>query len=181
MPAHNKSGTIRLKVHPNEKDTLTIQSNLDQLQSSFENQIFTPATSKVTDIGYYVYPVYFCYYFRVAFFLCLVPFWVEIKDQTNVKLVNYKIQRVLCAIVHVVSFLSLSFWFRFAANHSIKERPGKVFEMTEYLCYAMYVIAYAKVVWSGKIVDLLEEIPPRRTHKVKDTGNIFLLDFVYLV
>jgi len=172
MSAHNKSGTIRLKVQPNEKDTLTPQSNLDQFQSSFENQLFTPAAPKVTDVGYYDYPVYFCYYFRAAFFLCLVPFWVEIKDQTNVKLVTYKFQKVFCAIVHIVSFVSNILWLRYEAIHSLKERPDKIFGMTENLCYVIYVVAYAKGVGSKKIVDMLEEIPPTRTRKVKETENI---------
>jgi len=173
MSAHNKSGTIRLKVQPNE-ETLTIHSNLDRFQSSFENQTFTPATPKVTDIGYYVYPVYFCYYFRAAFFLCLVPFWVEIKDHTNVTLVKYKIQRVLCALVHIVSFLSMTLWFRWEAIHSLKEHPDKIFGMTRNLCYLIYVVSYAKIVWCEKIVDLLQQIPPKRTYKVRQKGNFFV-------
>jgi len=158
---------------------LTVQSNLNLFQTSFENQLFTHATPKVTDIGYYDYPLYFCYYFRAAFFLCLVPFWVDITNQRNVKLVTYKFQRVLCAIVHIFSFLAWTLWFRLNAIQSI--RADKVFGMTRNLCYLIYVVAYAKVVWSRKIVDLLEKIPPTRTHKVKKKDNFFTQGFVDLV
>jgi len=133
MSANHKSGTVRFTVQPKREDALTIQSNLNQFQSSFENQLFTHATQKVTDIGHYVYSVYFLNYFRAAFFLCLVPFWVDITDQMNVKLVTYKFQRVLCAIVHIFSFLSWTLWFRLNTIESIKERPDKVCGMTRNL------------------------------------------------
>jgi len=181
MSTNNKLGPIRFKVKPRGEDKLTVQSNLNQFQNSFQSELCVPGTLKVTDILYYDYPVYFYYYFRAAFFLCLVPFWVNITEQTNVKLVTYKFQRVLCAIVYIFAFLAHTLWFRYEAIQSLKEHPEKVFGMTRHLCYLIYVVAYAKVVWSRKIVDLLQHIPPRKTHKVKQKGNIFVQGFVDLV
>jgi len=167
MPSKNKSGTIRFKVQSNDqKETLTIQSNLNQSFRPFESQLFTPVSSNIRDIGDYDYPVYFYYYFRAAFFLCLVPFWVNIKEQTNVQFGTYKFQRFFCAIVHISAFVLNILWFRSEAVQSIKEHPEKVFEMTRYFIYAVYVVAYAKVVWSQQIKDLFEEIPPTRNRKV---------------
>jgi len=173
MSRNNQSGNIRLKVQPEREDGITIQKNLNQFQNSFQSQLCIPATLNAKDIWYYDhYPVYPCYYFRVAFFLCLVPFWVDITDQRNVKLLTYKVQRGLCAIVHICSFLSQIVWFRFIAIQSIKEHPDKVFWMTRLVFNSICVLAYAKVVWSRRIVDLLEKIPPKRTRNVIWKGSV---------
>jgi len=148
------------------KETLAIHRNLNRCTYPFENPLFTHVSPNITDIGDYDYPVYFYYYFRAAFFLCLVPFWVDIKEQTNVRFRTYKVQRAFCATVHISAFVLNILWFRSEAVQTIKEHPEKVFEMTRYFIYAVYVVAYAKVVWSQQINDLLQEIPPTKTRKV---------------
>jgi len=180
MPQNNKSGTIRFTVQPREIDAVTIQSISNPFQSNFESQIFTPATPKATNIGYYDYPVYFYYYFRMAFFLCLVHFWVDSNNKTTLKLVTFKLQRVLCATVHVGSLVALVLWFRFYVNKSTKKHPDKIFEMARCIFYSFYILAYAKVVWSRKIYSLLERIPPTRTQKVILNWNTYFKhkDFV---
>jgi len=167
MSTDNKSGTIRSKVEPNEKNTLTIRSNLNRFQSNFENQLFTRGTSNVPQRLSYVYPFYFYYYFRGAFLLCLVPFWLELKEQTNITLKRYKLHSALCAVIHISCLVLSILDFRLATAQSLKVRPGKVFEMVNFLFLTMFLLVFAKVVRSQQLTKLFEQPLPRMTRKVK--------------
>jgi len=170
MSKLNKSGLIRFTVKSNENDGVTNQNNLNSFHSSFQSddQLFTPSTSIVTERFRYDYPFLFYYYFRAAFFLCFFPFWVQFNDkQTKLKLVTYKLQRILCALVHITAFLLALFYFRWQIAEPLKKRPDKVFGMANSFCWALYILIYARVVWSTQIINLLQQPLPRLTYKVR--------------
>jgi len=167
MSRSSKSRTSRVSITPEKIDRVTtIANHVIPLQNTKENRVFTSSTVSVTERFYYEFPFYFYYYFRAAFFLCLFPFWISFKDQTKLTLVTYKLQSLLCAIVHLSTFLLTIFDFRLQVAQPIKDRPDKIFGMANYFCWAVYIAVFAKVVWSKKIITLLEQPLPTMTRKV---------------
>jgi len=130
--------------------------------------VFPTASPFVIEGLHYEFPFYFYYYFRVSFLLCLVPFWVDLDftEKTNLKLVTYRCQRTVCALGHITSFLYTIFDFRLQMAQSLKQRPGMIFDIACILCWDVYVILFAKVVWSKRLIKLLGHPLPRITHKV---------------
>jgi len=179
MSKLNKSGTVRITIQPEGKnDTLSIQRNLNHFHSSFESQLFSFQETNATDRLCYDYPFYFYYYLRTAFILCLVPFWVDFKDKTNIKLVTYKFQRVLCGILNVSFLVSTILWFRLRMAKSVRDRPDKIFDVVNYSCWAVYVLVFANAMWSIKIIDLFNQpLPSIMTRKVVTEISYNLITF----
>jgi len=172
----NKSGVVVITVEQSDQDSVHRQSNLQdisQFQGSFESHVFTPATTNATDKFYYAYPYYFYYFFHAAFFLCLVPFWVEFKDKTKtMKLVTYKFQRIFCAIVHVGIFVITVLMLRLSVVRPIKDHSDKAFLVVKNACFVAFVVAFSRVVWSKQIKNLLEQPLPKITRKVGFKYNL---------
>jgi len=161
-----KSGTVRFTVQQTEMDKVDSNGYKNRL-ARLEQQLFAPVPSpNVTESFYYDYPYYFYCYFRACFFFCLVPFWVDFTDKANIKLVTYKFQSIICAIVHVTSFVLAILEFRLEVAQPIKDHPEKIFDMANNLFSAIYVFYFAKAVRSNDILKVLEPPPGNITRKV---------------
>jgi len=128
----------------------------------------------MADLGY-AFPPYFCYFFRVAFFLCLVPFWVKLDDTNNVQFVTYKLHWIVCGIVQTFTFVLTVIQIPRGCPQSIKENPIQVFYMISYVCCSAYLVVFARVVWSKKILNLVHSFPMSHlSAKVNKTHGIYL-------
>jgi len=173
MSKNSRSGALRSAVLPVDADNGTSLSHSIQFQSSFESQLSTRGARHVEKRLSYVYPLYFYYYFRVGFILCLVPLWVEMKEQKSMTLRRYKLQNILCTVIHILCLVSSTLDFREATAHTLKDRPGKIFEMVNLSFLTMFLLVFAKVVRSQQLTKLFEQPLPTIARKV--TLNLDLI------
>jgi len=105
----------------------------------------------------YTFPNYFKAFFNLTFFLLFTPFRAKFKrSESKIVAITYPLQMIVCAVIHVLSFIVSLLWVRADLTGKIKDKPEQLFTIANYICWVFYTIVYANMVWRKSVLGLFQ-------------------------
>jgi len=136
-------------------DTKTYDLTHKKKWSLSQNDPINANTTTFPNIQY-KFPHYFSCYYKITHFILLAPFKARTNQDGHIEITTSTINHVISASIFLACWILSVLQLRIATSKRLKDDPEKLFSLSNYLCWSVYVIVFANLVWSKNSYEVLK-------------------------